>query len=503
MDSTTRWIATIAAALLSLAACVAAAWYALPGDLDARIGIGTSAGVVVGAVIAVWGASSAEQPEQAEDEPPHSVSPLQTRADTRVTDSAISVHIESRGSLLTLDHSPITIGATPPSPPEGKLTATVTTEPSGPARGDRTMRSPLFHDGTSARSGLTIRPAHPYLNQLRSGMELVPVPGGLWDESIPPILDVKIANNTRRTVVFHQAQLNVHRSRSRISPIPVAKAAQIMLYPSVSPEPAIHCKGSFVVNMGGPMLNCVLRFHFEHPARPGVLSDEHVLSLDGGGSPEPAPRYIKDPLLRQILSPDKGASPESESKNIDDILLRALAEAGACPQRVEPRRVDEFGTYWHWDTGPFKERSAQLVGMLEYSAPLGAQEYPETHSDTEQRNISHPLRTSLILGESDTRPATPPLHEWSGPESLLLSSARYESPALRLEGTDYSVSIPISQALAPGEADRIMIKIDALGPSWHQFSLTLLHDTGHVDCGEVSLEHYGRGGQYSPRWIYL
>jgi hypothetical protein len=50
------WLATIAAALISLAACIAAAWYLFPWDLATRIAVGTSAGVVAGAVVALWGA---------------------------------------------------------------------------------------------------------------------------------------------------------------------------------------------------------------------------------------------------------------------------------------------------------------------------------------------------------------------------------------------------------------------------------------------------------------
>jgi hypothetical protein len=66
---TVRWLITLGAAVLALGACVGVAYLILPGDTGNRLLIGTSAGVVVGAVIAVWGASSVDRTSPPEANP--------------------------------------------------------------------------------------------------------------------------------------------------------------------------------------------------------------------------------------------------------------------------------------------------------------------------------------------------------------------------------------------------------------------------------------------------
>ena len=60
---------------------------------------------------------------------------------------------------------------------------------------------------------------------------------------------------------------------------------------------------------------------------------------------------------------------------------------------------------------------------------------------------------------------------------------------LRTQGHDYHVAVPISQALAVGEADRFLITIAAEQSSQHDFTLTLLYnDTEAINCGSIILK---------------
>lgn len=162
------WLLTVATALSALALCVAAAYYLLPWDVGTRMVVGTAAGVVIGAVIAVWGASAADKRSQA------------------------------AGKLMAL------------------LSTYVTDSP----------HSRLQYEGVRSPDGkLRIWPRDPYLDLVRSGAPLDVQRYGvsLWahDGFVWPTLDVKIINNSSQTVFFHEARFNVRDSRTDLRPVPI------------------------------------------------------------------------------------------------------------------------------------------------------------------------------------------------------------------------------------------------------------------------------------------
>jgi hypothetical protein len=313
------------------------------------------------------------------------------------------------------------------------------------------LTDPIRHEGSTRAGTLTIRPAHPYLDLLRSGAELVPVPEVWRSDRIPAGLDVKIVNNSARTVFFHTAQLDVAWSRPGIRPIPFVMPVSLDLcpYPSL--------RGPFFRCAGGPLTEAVLRFHLEHPRRPGAVTGEYVLLLDESG---------EVPWVRGL---DNYAP-----------LLQALAEAGAHPALgrapFRPPREWEGRTHnRYWEPGLFENRVASLVGVLEYTESLDG---------AATGRASHRLRTALSLD----------VHYPQGPVAwrLMSPSATYQGLPLREEGVDYRVEVPISHVVAPGEADRILIMFDATRSSRHSLNLTLHHASGTLACGEVSLEICGQ-----------
>lgn len=78
--------------------------------------------------------------------------------------------------------------------------------------------------------------------------------------------------------------------------------------------------------------------------------------------------------------------------------------------------------------------------------------------------------------------------------SMLGSSATYVAPLFKRRGIDYTVDVPVSHALAPGEADRMLVLLTAAAASVHDFRVTLLSSIGSVDCGAVRLETFGTEG---------
>jgi hypothetical protein len=117
--------------------------------------------------------------------------------------------------------------------------------------------------------------------------------------------------------------------------------------------------------------------------------------------------------------------------------------------------------------GPFAEDGMAVVaGILEYS---------QTDPDGACTRHSNPLRALVSFGESGAGAPVPPSYTYRA--------------RLRADGRDYRVSVPISQALAAGEADRFLLTIAADRSSVHDLTLALLYNDGErLDCGAVGLE---------------
>ncbi len=468
------WLATIVAALLSLAACVAATWYFLPGDPATRIAVGTSAGVVVGAVIALWGAergrpAGSEEERNVADSPrqemhqvvgsttiqaggdvntgslfdgaravgqgapgptppagspgtasrPPASTPAHQQSMHGVTDS-IAIQAAGNVTVERIEHYPL--------PPQGTITAVVNAYVPDPPELGWTMASPMRHEGSFESGHLTIAPAHPYVDHVRSEGKLTPLTyeESRWERDfLPATLDVKVANNTGRTILLHHVQLDVAWSKPGGTPIPY-------VWPiNIDPRGRIDVKR--LVDLIGDWQNSILRFHLELPDRAGALTREYQVEhphLSGAGA----------------------------------LLAEALAEAGA--HFVNPRERGTRDSPWAWDLGPFDRSTALLVGTLEYTNAR--------HEN--QRRISHDVQFPVTFQAIDDFSISP--------------SATYHPPTvLRADEPDgYVVDLPIAHVLAHGEADRFLISLSGENHSQHDFQVILHHDQGVLNCGRVSLD---------------
>jgi len=453
---TLRWLATMGAAVLALAICIAAVWLLAPWDLATRVAVGTSAGVVVGAVIAVWGGANSEASANRKN-----ISTSSRDSDPLRGPSTKPQSLESReisGSLVVqsggdvdFGHAVITVNAqTPPEP--GIVTATVTAFHRAPPDGGWSMTSPMRHEGSLHGGRLTIRPAHAYLDLVRSGAILEPLPyqERKWvREVITAQLDIKVVNNTADTLTVHQVRLDVARSVDYIQNIPVVQFGKVEL----APKNKVYIQRPIDFAPGWPD-DVTVRFHLEHPRRPVPLTMEHIWPYNS-----------------------------AFSINDDHPLMLALAEAGAFAR--EPEASKQGGAHelnagygWYgpptrtWNYGPFKDgQTALIAGTLDYSEP---------DIDGTQKHRSYDFRAPMDLMKWELPP----------PAMMMPWSEAYTASIFKRSGTDYFIEVPVSHSLVPREADRLLVALPVETASTHEFDITLLCNTGSVKCGSARLEAF-------------
>jgi hypothetical protein len=458
MNETRRWLVTIGAALLALAICVGVVWLVAPWDLATRVAVGTSAGVVVGAIIALWGARAVDRVADVDRVGKHPSELARNRRVQRLTRVNGALVIQSGGDLH-FGSSSITVG--PQSAPvgPGDMTAIVTAFHGSPPSRGWTMNSPIRHEGSLASGRLEIRPVHPYLDLVNSGEELTLLKFGrdAWIKNAQAAqLDIKVVNNTNETVVIHQVCLDVAKSISRLESVPFIQEGKVELDPDLEITYPFVFAGDWPASgMPGQWSVVTLRFHLEHPKRSGPLTSQY--SWEAPHLHGPSERAKEDhPLVRALA--EAGASPEDDEESARRIY-KSSRSRGNFHSRV-------------WEVGPFDDGRALIVGVMSY-ADAGA--------DGTERSFSYPFRAPLSL----TTYYRVPL-----PTGAMGSSAAYVAPVLKSDGTDYAVEIPVSHSLASGEADRLLLALPAPCPSTHDFNVRLLCSIGSVDGGTVRLETF-------------
>lgn len=460
MTGTRRWLITIGAALLAFAVCVAAVWLVGVGDLATRVAIGSSAGVVVGAVVALWGAAASER-----DAGP----------------DRVSFAVRSRGDVH-FGNSVISVGNQPAEP--GTVTAAMTAAHAVPPEGGWTLRGGSRPEGRMVGDRLVIRPAHPYLDLLESGAEFEPSESGFfyWPlMSSPAQLDIRLVNNTRGTVVAHLVRLDVRRSIDHVHSIPGTDGGRVVLdpWPRVK-DPIEFSPDRHRAADGSDGDGATLRFHLEVPETARALTAEHVWAdywygqsgYSGATAAAYGPQNADHPLIHALS--EAGARPVQDQERAR-LRYESLRESGVIPaDNPLPPGVRPFHDYT-WDMGPFGDGRAMMVGVVSYA---------ETGVDQAETTYSYRFRTPIDLKVGYPRARGP-----ARIEGLVLHpSATYPGPMLRGSGEDYTVEIPISQWLAAGRADRFLISLEAGVPSTHDFHVTVLCNAGAVDCGPVLLE---------------
>jgi len=275
-------------------------------------------------------------------------------------------------------------------------------------------------------------PQQDYLASARAGgpvkalSGLEPLPWGAATR--PAVLDIKVANNTQRTLFFTEAILDVRRSTPDRRPI---------LVPMVLLD---HPRRLTVLNYGW-----------------GPAEDVRVTArvpVTGSGE-------ARNTTVRMGTIDQKGEADLSKAFAAAGLDVQALKrwEATATASRSTASQTASYRRQLEtvrWALAPFgldPERDVELPveGNLRYRAPAS--------------------RTPAGLRFTATIPATQPfgLGDYQPP------TARYETTRLPISGARYQRRVPLAQRLRPGQTDRVEIPVSAAASSEHVFRVRLVY----------------------------
>jgi hypothetical protein len=128
--------------------------------------------------------------------------------------------------------------------------------------------------------------------------------------------------------------------------------------------------------------------------------------------------------------------------------------------------VDISKTALATDTTKFKDGIAWVAGILRYS-----------FRDASGKVIGEGIPFLVSVQLKDGTHLGMPL----GP------SFSYDA-SLRSDGRDYVVSVPISQSLKPGEADRFLVRVSVDKSSIHDLSIILRYNNKEVSVGDTEIK---------------
>jgi hypothetical protein len=273
-------------------------------------------------------------------------------------------------------------------------------------------------------------PQQDYLASARAGgpvkalTGLEPLPWGAANR--PAVLDVKVANNTQRTLFFTEAILDVRRSAPDRRPV---------LVPTVLLD---RPRRLTVVNYGwGPARD--LRVTARVPATDNGearATTVRVGTIDHKGEADLSRAFaaagLDVPTLKRweaaASAPDSFATPSYRAE-------LARVRAVLAPFGLDPERGVEL----------------PVEGELQYRAG--------------NRTALAALRFTAAI------PATQPL----GLGDYQPPTARYETTRLSVSGTSYQRRVPLAQRVRPGQTDRFEIPVSAAESSEHVFRVRLVY----------------------------
>lgn len=335
-----------------------------------------------------------------------------------------------------------------------------------------------LHYETHYEGGRTIiEPRDPYLDLVHQGGELTPLAprsfwGTPWGNSFQwPTLDVKLVNNTDQTLFFHEAVFCVAESRPDLRPIPLIGAES-------------HEMNIPLRNVGwGPMIDGMLRFRLARSNDENTVTCEFEWHFDN-------PEMVRAEGSLTSFFADVGVDVEMLKRlqwvgnDGDWYYLAATSGLGETIPADGGGYAPLFaGDYYHrLKKSEYEALLKRALGPFpgEPSEPFkvlirGTLEYTQNDVDGSQTRHVNPFRSYVSFEQP--------------PEGALMPPSWTYQVRLRSEGHGYTVSTPISQAVAAGEADRFLFRIAADRSSLHDFSLKLVYnDDVTLASDPISLE---------------
>ena len=316
---------------------------------------------------------------------------------------------------------------------------------------------------------LFIEPDDAYLDTIRTGGVIEPLHyhWAPWQWRFAfPALDVKLVNNTDKTVYFHEILFRVKRSQLDPTPVPVIRGTGYNM--AITLE-----------NVGwGAMEQCLLRFslagwsdvegqpesnHFPYEVQLGdIVEDSKRVALE-----DFFVQVGADLRLLEMLS-------ESEGGDKDWVYFPSASSLGdVFNDTTQPRTKQnlrrlpftEYNDLLAKALGPFPDGAGRLTGRLDY----GQTDY----NGTKSRHTIGVMARVEIGGPCLGLPG-PPSYSYN---------VRFE-----VDGVDYMKRVPISQWLGAGATDRFLLFIGAERSSVHDFDLVLRYnDSQQIESRAVHL----------------
>ena len=348
---------------------------------------------------------------------------------------------------------------------------------------------PLFYASERDGERINIAPINPYLTAVESGGPLYTLETtDPWYRVFHfPTFDVKLVNNTDKTVFFHEAEFRVASSRPDCRAIPAVLGMHGSLY--------VH-----FYNLGwGEMKDATLQFALT--AIPEEQLDEAPLQL-----PEHLPHRIElgtfDTSKAFTLLPffeieginvDRLAALLDTHWNTNESKVQFYRELEFDYESIDSAQEDRFVRTQELPRADYERFLRKAAGRFYKSCPClaGLLEYDEMSRDG---SVVH--RTESVFALLDFRP--------HGPGAGAPPSNEYHIK-LDVEGDDYVRKLPISQVLKAGESDRFLIQVAADRSSFHDLTFALRFNNDEVVEAPVHLElfcsrldaHYARNREFS------
>ena len=301
----------------------------------------------------------------------------------------------------------------------------------------RSSDTKLEYSANRTEDKTLIFPSMGYLSTLCSGGPIQPIPDYFgWDF---PTLDVKVVNNSDKTLFLNEAVLTVERSQ--LDPTPV-----LIIRPDSYRSNALHF---LIENEGWGIAK-------------DVSASFHLTPINDKVSPTylpPFPYSVSIGDIAEAVNVDLTASFAKAGVDLPGLSSLGMASRSygnmividtLDQERILPK--NEFEEERAPFLGPFEYGSAMVSGELSYK--------PEKPSNYQGRVV---VKFETIV--------------WLYDEYLVLAPAppSFEyGVRLDVDGRDYVRRVNISQEIKPGESDRFGIKVGVDKSSIHTLSLQLL-----------------------------
>jgi hypothetical protein len=308
--------------------------------------------------------------------------------------------------------------------------ATNASEVAGQPRSENAFEAPLAYTDVRTGGHAHFVAQQDYLASARAGGPVQALSGlspQPWRAATrPAVLDVKVANDTQRTLFFTEAILDVQRSAPDRRPV---------LVPTVLVDRA---RRLTIVNYGwGPAEDLRVKARVPVAGRPaGKATTVRLGTVEHMGEADLTKAFAAAGLDVEALSSWEAAT--------------RSPSADVASYQLEMQRAREILAPFGLD--PEREVELPVEGELRYRTAGG--ETPAV-----------PLRFTAAV------PATRPL----GLGDFQPTTARYRTTKLAVDARRYQRRVPLSQRVRPGETDRFEIPISAAESSEHVFRVRLVY----------------------------